>query len=306
MLKLMATRSALMSIFLAMLTPAGARAANPSQSAHSREFWRAIVKNRFAVPADEQVYPLIEELNGYLGSTDPELRDDLAYSVIGVWVRHQDLSTTQLNRLADEWRANLRAGIGESGTDTVFKRSFSALCLASLAHREFRSPFLGPQRYAELLSAALTYLHDERDLRGFDPSKGWIHATAHTADLLANLTANPLLAPQDQPRLLRALAEHLSSAHVIFSYGEQDRLANVAAVIAQRKDFDHAAFQRWLNDLNTDQKVWDQSPPRLELLQTFENDSYLLEALAAHLSAAPEIPQTTEARQAVLKILERR
>jgi hypothetical protein len=32
------------------------------------------------------------------------------------------------------------------------------------------------------------YLRDERDLRGFDPKKGWMHATAHTADLLAELS----------------------------------------------------------------------------------------------------------------------
>jgi hypothetical protein len=69
----------------------------------------------------------------------------------------------------------------------VFKRSFSALCLASLIRRELSTPFLGPQRFQALLADALEYLRQERDLRGFDPRKGSIHATAHTADLLANL-----------------------------------------------------------------------------------------------------------------------
>jgi uncharacterized protein DUF2785 len=49
-----------------------------------------------------------------------------------------------------------------------------------------------------LLAAALAYLRDERDTRGFDPAKGWIHSTAHTADLVAALARNPQFTPADQ------------------------------------------------------------------------------------------------------------
>jgi hypothetical protein len=45
----------------------------------------------------------------------------------------------------------------------------------------------------------------------------------------------------------------------------------VAATIALRKDFDVQAFQQWLTNLNAaDQKTWKDSPPKLNLLQTFE------------------------------------
>lgn len=47
---------------------------------HDRGFWREIAKNHYAVPEGQPVLPLLHELSGYLGSTDPELRDDLAYS----------------------------------------------------------------------------------------------------------------------------------------------------------------------------------------------------------------------------------
>jgi Protein of unknown function (DUF2785) len=298
---------ALFLILLVVCTKMSARAAAADGGpAHDREYWRKIEKNRFAIPDGQQPFALLQELSNYLGSTDPELRDDLAYSIIDIWVRHQALSVAELNSLADEWRANLRAGIGESATDTVFKRSFSALCLASLTRRDLSTPILGPERFQAVLADALEYLRQERDLRGIDPAKGWIHATAHTADLLANLAASPLLKADDQLRLLQAITLRLSSAHQIFSYGEQDRLALIAVSLARRQDFDAAAFQRWLSDLNTDQKVWDQSPPRQDMLQTFENDTYMLQALAAHLGAEPDSPQIRSARVAVLKVLERR
>jgi hypothetical protein len=42
------------------------------------------------------------------------------------------------------------------------------------------------------------------------------------------------------------------------------------------------------------------------MLQTFENDTYMLQALAAHPSAEPESPQIGGARVSVLKVLQGR
>jgi hypothetical protein len=275
---------------------------------HDRDFWRAIVRNGYAVPEKQQAFPLVRELSSYLGSRDPELRDDLAYSIIATWiVRQKQLSASELGTLLDEWRANLRIGIGESGTDSVLRRSFSALCLAALARRDLKTPFLGEDRYRALLSNALAYLSDERDLRGFDPALGWIHAIGHSADLLAELASNPLFRTDDQGRLLDAISQRLSSGLVIFTYGEQDRLASAAATIAGRPDFDAAVFQRWLIALDgADQKVWRDSPPKQDLLMAFENDTYMLRGLAAHLLMSPPNAAVAEAQKAVLGALKSR
>jgi hypothetical protein len=295
-------------LVMAEATWAQTSTTDQAKTPHDREFWRAIPKNRFVVPEGQAVYPLLHELSGYLGSKDPELRDDLAHTTIAVWIhRQKEISADELNSLADEWRANLRVGIGESGTDSVLKRSFSALCLSSLAERDSKTPFLGEQRYRELLTSALAYLKDERDLRGFDPVLGWIHATAHTADLLAALAANALFRIEDHARVLEAIATRLVSAHEIFAYGEQDRLARAAATIARRKDFDAAVFDRWLTALDgADQRVWKDSPPKIELLQNFENDSDMLRALAVDLCEGPANSGVSSARDAVMKVLQRR
>jgi hypothetical protein len=282
--------------------------AAPGTPAHDREFWRAIAKNRFAVPAGQAAFPLLRELSGYLGSRDPELRDDLAYTITAVWMKYdKQLSAAELNSLADEWRANLQAGAAASGPDGVLKRSFSALCLAALAERELKTPFLGEERSRKLLADALTYLKNENDLRGFDPVLGWIHATAHTADLLTALADNRFFRSEDQGRVLDAISGRLSSAHEIFTYGEQDRLALVAATIVKREDFDPGAFHKWLTALDAaDQRVWQDSPPKLELLQTFENDTYMLRGLAVYLGKSPGNAAVADAQKAVLEVLQKR
>jgi len=275
---------------------------------HDRPFWRAMVKNSYQIPPNEKPFALAQELSSYLASSDPELRDDLAYTILTVWiVRRQQFSAEELLQLEKEWSENLRSAIGETGTDSVFRRSFSALCLSSLAERELKTPFLGQARYRKLLDSAIVYLGDEKDLRGFDARKGWIHATAHTADLLAALAANSLLTRRDQATILQAIAARFSTADTVFTYGEQDRLANVVSVIAARPDFDSDAFQKWLAETDaTDQSVWKDSPPKQPALTRLQNDSYMLRALIVQLLERPSSPASLEVQKAVLKSLERR
>lgn len=278
------------------------------QSDHGREFWRQIAKNHYAIPAGQEAFPLARELSGYLGLPDPELRDDLAYSMLAVWItRQKKFSPEELITLLEEWQANLRVGIGETGTDSIFKRSFSALCLSALAERDLKDPFLGGDRFRTLLNAALTYLGDERDLRGFDAKKGWIHATAHTADLLAALAGNKFFTKQDEERVLKAITQRLATASEVFSYGEQDRLANVAAAIASREDFDSAVWSSWIAQMDReDRVVWNDSPPKMQALARFENDSYFLSATATQISLRPASSASADAQKFVLAVLRHR
>lgn len=298
----------LSSAFALVLFTCKIRAESAGAATHDKPFWRAIVENKYQIPPNEKPFALAQELSRYLASTDPELRDDLAYTILTVWiVRQQQFSGEELLRLEEEWTTNLRTAIGETGTDSVFRRSFSALCLSSLAERELKTPFLGEGRYRSLLDSAVIYLGEEKDLRGFDATKGWIHATAHTADLLAALAANSLLTRRDQAAILKAIAERLSTTDTVFTYGEQDRLANVVSVIAARPDFDSDAFQKWLAEMDAaDQTVWKDSPPRLAALSRFQNDSYMLRALIVQLLQRPSSPVSLEVQKAVLKSLERR
>jgi hypothetical protein len=272
---------------------------------HGREYWQNIVKNHYAVPSGQAAFPLAQELSGYLGSTDAELRDDLAYSILYTWIAEQRrLSSEELLTLLEKWQTSLRAGIGEVGTDSIFLRSFSVLGLATLAERDLKDPFLGRERFRTLLDNGLTYLHDERDLRGFDEKKGWMHATAHTADLLAALAENRFFSRTDQERVLEAIGQRLATADEIFTHGEQDRLANVAATIVSRHDFDIDRWRAWVADVDKgDQAVFKESPPRIESVQRFENDTYFLESIFAEISLRPATARSTAAKETVLAVI---
>lgn len=281
--------------------------AGSNSGGHGREYWRSIVKNHYAVPSGQEAFPLALELNGYLGSTDPELRDDLAYSILYTWIAEQrQLSSEQLITLLGKWQANLRVGIGEIGTDSVFLRSFSVIGLATLAERDLKDPFLGRERFQGLLQNGLTYLGAERDLRAFDEKKGWMHATAHSADLLAALARNRFFTEKDQAQVLVAIAQRLATAEEIYTHGEQDRLADVATAIVARHDFDITSWRIWVDAIDKgDQIVFQQSPPKPEAVRRFYNDTYFLQAIVAEISLRPPTAkaQSAAAEKAVLAVL---
>jgi Protein of unknown function (DUF2785) len=274
---------------------------------HDRAFWRAIAQQHYAVPNGESASVLAHELSWLLASPDSELRDDLAYSILAHWIaRPNVLPPENLLLLEDEWRENLKSGIGEAATDSVLKRSFSALCLASIAEREAKQPFLGASRYRQLVADAAAYLQAERDLRGYDAKLGWIHATAHTADLLQALAGSPMLSSDEQATILSAIAARLASAPQVYIQGEQDRIAQAVLAVIRRPDFNAESFTTWLDQMaNADQKVW-ADPLTPESLARYQNHTYMLQALSVHLALEPESTKIAEFKKRVLEVLRTR
>jgi hypothetical protein len=273
---------------------------------HDRSFWSRIAKNRFEVPAGESADALVLELSAFLGSPDPELRDDFAYSIAAAWIyRDRRVSEKVLHELLRAWSANLQAGLGGTGSDKLFLRTFSALDLSLLAALDNQHPFLDDAEYADLLSAALGYLAGEKDLRAFDPRHGWMHATAHTADLLKFLARSPRLRPVDQGRIFEAVAAKLRAAGATFTHGENERLAAAVQPLVLRKDFDAAAFAHFLAEVAAPgEHLWDQGPlVDPSRYAATQNGKDLLRSLYVALvlnKAAPEAP-----RADILKTLEK-
>jgi uncharacterized protein DUF2785 len=275
--------------------------------AHDRSFWRGIAKNRFEVPAGESADALVLELSALLGSPDPELRDDFAYSIAAAWIyRDRRVSGKVLHELLKAWSANLQVGLGGTGSDTLFLRAFSALDLSLLAALDNERPFLSDEEFTGLLSAVLDYLAGEKDLRAFDVRKGWMHATAHTADVLKFLGRSKYLRPADQGRILGGVAAKLRAAGEVFTHGENERLAAAVQSLVLRPDADAAAFTRFLADLAAPgEHLWDNGPlvDPVPYAAT-QNAKDLLRSIYVRL-ALRQPPAAEAARAEILKTLEK-
>jgi hypothetical protein len=228
---------------------------------HSAAFWKAIKDHNFAVPSQESAGALALEIADLAASTDPSLRDGCGYQTLAAWIYRDNLLTGEhLETLRRKLLPAMIFHIGESDNDTVFARSFSALYMSILAAQDLRKPFLSATAFKETLDTALRCYAEEKDLRGYVPVKGWAHATAHVADLLKFLARSPHLSAEDQKRIVNGVSQRCRTAHLVFTWGEDARMAAALLSIVDRKDFDDSPFKTWFQALNTENKELWKSP----------------------------------------------
>jgi hypothetical protein len=235
---------------------------------HDAAFWKSIADHNFAVPAGESVGALALEISDLAAETDPVLRDTCGYEILVAWTYQKDLlGSEQLEAVRRKLLPAMSFHIGESDSDTVFRRSFSALYMSILAARDLRNSFLSDAAFQETLTAALQCYAKEKDLRGYVPEKGWAHATAHVADLLKFLARNPKLTAEDQKRIVADAALRCRTASSVFIWGEDTRIAAALLVIVNRKDFEPSLFDEWLKAVMAENKeLWKR--PNVDVAAT--------------------------------------
>src|SRR3954451_5034383 len=182
------------------------------------------------------VWPTLREVLPFLGSADPELRDELAFAILADWVHERDLLEPHELRelLAFALSGDgLRHGIGESDTDTVFARSFAALVVALVLAVDNRTPFLTREELAGVLDALLDYAGSERDLRGFVRGKGWAHAAAHVADAFDECVRSRFAGATESRLVVDALCSLATRSTEVFTAEEDERIATPLAAAVE-------------------------------------------------------------------------
>jgi hypothetical protein len=294
-----ATVVVLWGLVVAVAPHAGAQPSSGQTTALDRAQWQAIIKNNYTPPPGATAAQLAPQLSRMLGSPDPELRDEIAYDVLSTWIyQSRLLAPVDLRPLIAEWTGNLKKDIGSAGTDSVELRSFSALTLSVVIARDNDAPFLTEVEFRSLLASALAYAQAERDFRGYDAQKGWLHSSAHTADLLKFLARSRYITPADQAAILSAVQHKLRDSNTVFTFGEDERLARTVLSIINRKDFDMPGFRQWLVIIRPEPPI--SALPEVSLLNANQNVKNMLAKLEVILIAVPNpLPQVTEALASV-------
>ena len=180
-----------------------------------------------------------------LGSPDAHLRDRVGYSTLATWI-HRGVYDELLTGLGDGMAAGLENGLGDNGNDTVFRRSFSALLLGECVYRDNEERLLPASRILRWGDRIAAWYVREQDLRGYVPGKGWAHAVAHGADVLAALAQSPALGRLELTVLLDVIADRVLSESDRLLHGEDDRLASATMQILRRDLLGTDVVEPWL------------------------------------------------------------
>jgi hypothetical protein len=255
-----------------------------------KEFWVSISNNEYAVPEGYSLENLTELLFGYLGSTDPELRDEIAYIVYANWLKRDLYTEEAIQSHIDLLLSNLEKGIGETDSDTVFLRAFSILLLAEIVHNDNKKSLLEEDQVKRILDKGLRYLQAEWDPRGHVPVKGWAHALAHTADLLLVLGHNRNTEEADLLNMLNAISDKMvHSTNHVYIHGEDDRLASAVIEILRRDLIPLEKVKVWICSLTSPNGLnWKGAYIDEEKNRAFQNTRNLLRSIHLHLLLGEE------------------
>jgi hypothetical protein len=250
-------------------------------------YWVKVLDDDHSVPTDRPLADLTAELTQMLGDLDPRVRDDLACSTLAAWIARGEYDDL-LPGLGDGMAAGLRRGIGETDTDSVFRRCSSARILAECIARDTAKQLVPDGTVLGWGDRLATWLLEERDLRGVVPGKGWAHAVAHGADALGTLGASPHVGEAELGVLLDVIAERLAlPVGEVFTHGEPDRLATAAMALLGRDLVPIETLEPWVARLGEAavRRPTDEDPFLLR-----GNTEAFLRALYLQLALGPTPP----------------
>ena len=256
----------------------------------SGSYWKQVHAGGLAVPSDRPLDDLTAELTRMLGSPDPAQRDGTAYPTLATWI-DRGVYDDLLSGLGDGMAMGLQVGLGETGTDSVFRRSFSVLVLGECIARDNARQLMSGGKILDWGDRVATWLLRERDLRGFVPGNGWAHAVAHGADALGTLAESPHLSTNELTVVLDVIADRmLLPVDRLFTAGEPDRLALATMKVLRRNRVPLRVLEPWIARLAaaaTPRSSHDDHDPYL----AGGNAEAFLRALYLQLSLGPLPPE---------------
>jgi hypothetical protein len=239
-----------------------------TRTATDATYWEKIVKEDFTVPEDRPLDDLSVELVEMLGDTDPHVRDELALQVFRSWIKrgvYDDL----LPAVGDGMCEGLTVGLGEDGSNSVFRRSFSILILAAVLTRDNVIHGVHPTNVLRWGDQGLGWFVKERDLRGFVLGSGWAHAVAHGADFIGALARSRHLDEGGLMVILDAIADRLlAPTPYALTQHEDERLAYATMALLHRNLVDMALLGPWVERLASSWVGTEFGPTPAEVANT--------------------------------------
>ncbi|MFC2081873.1 DUF2785 domain-containing protein [Candidatus Bipolaricaulota bacterium] len=228
------------------------------ESPVSKETIQSIIESDLEVPAGVDPSDLLPGLLELLGSTDAYLREN-SLEILWSWGHAGTFTDEQLIQIGEQTASNLAVGLGESGTDSVFLRAFSALILGMVLRldqlcemklMEGRAAFLDAPHVRRWFDRALQSLEGENDLRGYTQACGWAHAVAHMGDALFYFSRSRHLAAPELQRMLDTIADRMiRPTDSIFAFDEDNRLMRSVYLALLRDEVSVEALSAWIERL---------------------------------------------------------
>lgn len=234
-----------------------------------KEVLKKIVENKYILNDSSYNEFLLNNLD-LLGNTDPEIRDDLAYTIFATWIEKGRIDPKVLKDVLHILLSDLFLfyKLESSDLSLAVKRSFSVLILASIMEYDNDSSFLDSSEIELIFLKISEYILKEPIQEGYVKTVGWIHATAHTADLLLQLMISNKITARIRSEISSLVVKIIHNTKQVFNFKEEVRLCR--AVVNNCKslsnDFVIQHFESLFGYIKSDDFLSDYIVARNSLL----------------------------------------
>lgn len=194
---------------------------------------------------------IMREMLLNIGNIDSELRDELIYSTFAMLISNDLLTSDQMINILKDCLSEdyLFYQIGEKNTDSVFKRSFSALVITELLKKDQDTCLLPKSIVVKAIDSSISYLLEENDTRGYVDGKGWAHSIAHGADMLVVAIEHPYFQFENVNKCLNLIKVCLFK-ETNYVCNEDERLMFAIEALLNNKMIDSNKLEEWIIELN--------------------------------------------------------
>lgn len=157
---------------------------------------------------------LFETMLENIGTTDGYLRDNIYLMRLVEMLKSEPFTNEKLISYIEICLEQIKYGLGEINTDSVFKRSFSALVLYYLVVINQQRNFLSNDLKQQIIYESIYLFKNEQDIRGYVEGKGWAHSIAHYSDLIAGIVTSDFCDSKYNEEILDVLNINLQKLNV--------------------------------------------------------------------------------------------
>ncbi|WP_346915534.1 DUF2785 domain-containing protein [Clostridium sp.] len=189
-----------------------------------------IKENEYNLGKGENINDYVNLMLKYIGDNDPKVRDELIYTTFVNWIEEKGYFTDEelealLNTILSKDFAFYN--IGSEDDDSVLRRSFSILLVNPILCVHLDKEFLDEEMILKTKDCLIKYLNEEKDLRGYDKEKGWIHAIAHVADGIHALINCKGITEDICKDIMGTIENKLLEGREVFNAEEDERLITI-------------------------------------------------------------------------------
>ena len=214
----------------------------------AKEIFESIKENNFDFSSYDK-HHIASLLLSFIGDKDPYMRDELVYDILSKLFMNQQFSehelVSYLNRLMSH--QFLLYDLENQEESSILKRSFTILQLVVFVYIHRRDQVIDQTIIKEMLITFKQYILNEKIRIGYDRDLGWIHAVAHGADLLGQLSLVPSFGKSEMIDIFDTIANLVMYQDMYYQFNEDERLASAIKKGLSRDILTESDILRWIN-----------------------------------------------------------